>query len=72
MRTELRQERYGDYVVLWRRDQLVDAGFPPALAVQIGQEPRYDLHALIELVERGCPPELAARILVPLDGEGDA
>ena len=72
MRTELRQERDGDHVVLWRCDQLVDAGFLPALAVQIGHDARYDLHALIELVERGCPPELAARILVPLDGEGDA
>jgi hypothetical protein len=28
-----------------------------------------DVHALIELVERGCRPELAARILAPLDGE---
>jgi hypothetical protein len=28
-----------------------------------------DLHALIELVERGCPPPLAARILAPLDHE---
>jgi hypothetical protein len=24
-----------------------------------------DLHALIELAERGCPPDLAARIVVP-------
>ena len=29
----------------------------------------YDLHALIELVERGCPPALAIRILAPLPGE---
>jgi hypothetical protein len=29
------------------------------------------LHALIELVERGCPPELALRILAPLD-DGEA
>jgi hypothetical protein len=28
---------------------------------------RYDLHALIELVERGCPCHLAVRILAPLD-----
>jgi hypothetical protein len=28
-----------------------------------------DLHALIELIERGCPPGLAARILAPLDAE---
>ena len=29
----------------------------------------FDLHALIELIERGCPPGLAARILAPLDTE---
>jgi hypothetical protein len=28
-----------------------------------------DLHALIGLVERGCPPPLAARILAPLEHE---
>ena len=28
-----------------------------------------DLHAMIELVERGCPPDLAARILAPFDHE---
>jgi hypothetical protein len=28
-----------------------------------------DLHALTGLVERGCPPPLAARILAPLDHE---
>ncbi|WP_344257069.1 hypothetical protein [Terrabacter carboxydivorans] len=28
---------------------------------------RVDLHALLELVDAGCPPELAARILSPLD-----
>ena len=26
-----------------------------------------DLHELLVLVDRGCPPELAARILAPLD-----
>jgi hypothetical protein len=31
-----------------------------------------DLHALIELIERGCPPELAARILAPLETERPA
>jgi hypothetical protein len=28
-----------------------------------------DLHALLGLVDRGCPPDLAARILAPLDRE---
>jgi hypothetical protein len=49
----------------WRAEQLVATGFPPSLAVRIGADERYDLHALIELVERGCSPELAARILAP-------
>ena len=45
----------------------VDTGFTPALAAAIACDPRYDLHVLIELVERGCRPDLAARILAPLD-----
>ena len=51
----------------WRQVQLVRAGFAPPLAAAIARERAMDLHALIELVERGCPPEVAARILAPLD-----
>ena len=40
---------------------------PAALARALARERRVDLHALIELTERGCPPETAARILAPLD-----
>jgi hypothetical protein len=40
-----------------------------ALTELLCHEPRVDLHALIGLVERGCPPPLAARILAPLDHE---
>jgi hypothetical protein len=29
----------------------------------------YDLHAFVELLERGCPPELAIRILAPLESD---
>ena len=57
--------------VRWRREQLVESGFPLALAAAVAADPRYDLHALIELLERGCPPELAVRIVAPLD-DGDA
>jgi hypothetical protein len=46
----------------------VAAGFEPPLALSLAQDSRYDLHALIELVERGCPPRLAIRILAPLEG----
>ena len=56
-------------ILAWRRRQLVRAGFPEALAERLADDPAYDLHALIELVERGCPPALAVRILAPLDEE---
>lgn len=71
MQTHLGQERDAHEVVSWRRDQLVHAGFTLPVAARLSSDPHYDLHALIELVERGCPPELAVRILAPLE-EGDA
>jgi hypothetical protein len=69
MRAELRDRVDGRAVAVWRRDQLVRSGFPQALAARLASDPEYDLHRLIELVERGCPPELAVRILAPLDCE---
>jgi hypothetical protein len=69
MRTELCEERDAVELITWRRDQLVASGFPLPLAIGVARETHYDLHALIELAESGCPPELAARILAPLDGE---
>jgi hypothetical protein len=59
-------------VVSWRRDQLANAGFALPLAARLARDRRYDLHVLIELVERGCPPELAVRILAPLTIEDAA
>jgi hypothetical protein len=58
-----------EQVLEWRRRRLLDAGFGPDLAGTLAAERRMDLHALLELVERGCPPVLAARILAPADGE---
>jgi hypothetical protein len=57
----------------WRRQQLARAGFPLPLARRLARERTADLHALIELVERGCPPHLAVRIVASLDhDDGDA
>ena len=58
--------------VAWRWSRLLDTGFPRGLAARLARDTRYDLHVLIELVERGCAPELAARILAPLDDEVEA
>jgi hypothetical protein len=50
----------------WRRRVLFQAGFGDALARRLASDPALDLHDLLELVDRGCPPEVAARILAPL------
>ena len=57
-------------VIGWRERQLRDSGFPPPLAAEAAADERFDLHALIELAERGCPPDLAVRILAPLEPVG--
>ena len=67
MRTMNITDRASAEVVDWRREQLTAAGFPPLLAARPARDVRYDLHALIELVERGCPPDLALRIVAPLE-----
>ena len=51
----------------WRRERLLQAGVPAALATAVAHDERYDLHALLVLTDRGCDPELAVRILAPLD-----
>jgi hypothetical protein len=56
-------------IASWRCMRLRRAGFDAALAERLSRECAVDLHALIELVERGCPPPLAARILAPFDHE---
>jgi hypothetical protein len=71
MRTEVQGERGPDETVSWRRERLVRAGFQRTLAARLARDARYDLHALIELTARGCPPELAVRIMSPLE-LGDA
>jgi hypothetical protein len=54
-------------VIAWRCEQLVRSDFARMLAVRIAANAHYDLHPLIELVERGCEPELAVRILAPVE-----
>jgi hypothetical protein len=58
-----------DDLLGWRRRRLRAAGFAAELADAVASDCAMDLHALLELVDRGCPPQLAARILAPLDRE---
>jgi hypothetical protein len=59
-------------VVRWRRAQLLDAGLPRLLAARVARDERYDLHELIALLERGCEPALAVRILEPIERDDAA
>lgn len=72
MRPVRRQFIPGDgreLIVRWRTGQLREAGFDAQLADALARNGAYDLHAVLRLVDRGCPPELAVRILAPLDQE---
>lgn len=59
----------GSDVQAWRSARLRRAGFDAPLARRLAADTRIDLHAMLELLDRGCPPDLAARILAPLDDE---
>ena len=53
----------------WRERCLEAAGFNPATAALLAGDCGYDVHGLITLVEAGCPPQLAVRILAPIERE---
>jgi hypothetical protein len=52
-----------DRVERWRTAELMRVGFPGDDAVALAARSDVDLHEAIELVQRGCPPALAVRIL---------
>jgi hypothetical protein len=51
-------------VTWWRAEELVRAGYDPDAAFELAAQRDVDLHAALDLVARGCPPPLAARILL--------
>jgi hypothetical protein len=59
----------GGAIAGWRRELLLRAGFDTDLATCVAGDGAMDVHALIELVEAGCVPGLAVRILAPLEHE---
>lgn len=57
-------ETEAERVFEWRRSRLVAAGFDPRLAFKLALQSDVDLHAASTLLERGCDPDTAARILL--------
>ena len=51
-------------VLAWRAEELVRAGYDGDNALMLALERAVDLHAAISLVRRGCPADLAVKILL--------
>jgi hypothetical protein len=50
-------------VLEWRAETLLRAGFAPDAALDLAFSKHVDLHEAVRLVQRGCPPDTALRIL---------
>ena len=61
---ELHERTELDRIESWRRERLRAAGFSAEAAEELAGRHEVDLHDAVELIERGCPPEVAVRILV--------
>ena len=70
MKSALTTNHERDDVIAWRHTQPLRSVSPRRNGAGAPEVERYDLPVHIELLDRGCPPELALRILAPLeDGE---
>lgn len=65
----LRARQSVDEAIGWRYRTFVKAGFSEATARGVAPDPLLDIHALLQLTDRGCPPDVAVRILAPFGDE---
>lgn len=61
---EVRDDTELERVERWRLEELERAGYPIEAARRISRRLDIDLHAAIALIRRGCPVEVAVRILL--------
>ncbi len=59
---EVRDER--ELVLEWRETTLIALGVEPTCALILACEPEFDTHEFEALRVRGCPAELAVKILL--------
>jgi hypothetical protein len=52
-----------ELVERWRAQELERAGFDAAAAAELAGRSDVDLHRAVELLQNGCPPEVALSIL---------
>jgi hypothetical protein len=58
------EETETERVQRWRAEALERGGYDASSAAQLAARLDVDLHRAIELVEHGCSPEVALRILL--------
>jgi hypothetical protein len=61
---DLQIETESERIERWRYEALLRAGYEPSAARRMAERHDIDLHNAVELVERGCAPELAVAILL--------
>jgi hypothetical protein len=57
-------ETEAEKVERWRAEALEKVGYDHDSATQLAARHDVDLHGAVELLEAGCPPELALQILL--------
>ena len=61
---EVLDETELERVARWRTEELERAGYTAAAATEIAFRTDIDLHTAVEIAARGCPEELALKILL--------
>lgn len=57
-------ETEAERVERWRAEALERGGYGHLAALELASRADVDLHDALGLLERGCPPDLAVRILI--------
>ena len=57
-------ETEAERVERWRADELIRAGFDPDSALKLAARLDVDIHRAAQMLQHGCPPELALQILL--------
>ena len=61
---ELHEATEAERIERWRLEELIRAGYPEQGAAALAGRLDIDLHAAVALLERGCAPDVALRILL--------
>jgi hypothetical protein len=61
---QIHDETEAERIERWRQEELQRAGYAAADAAELAASAEVDLHTAVRLLEQGCEPELALKILL--------